>query len=232
MMRVDSASSISSLPSLPTFNHNLTPSSSIAGHGQSGYYQSHDDDMEVIESDDEDRIVPSFSASSTSNHHYSSSGAAKTQRPNSQRRTDSYILTSAPSSGSPGSYTFHSTAEDSSAEAGHSTDAIHASLVLARHLFSVAVTEKWCRQENFSNAVAVRVSVGSYILYPQEGSSMPAFSRAMLELNCDAAIIINTPLVAAALLTLNPGENEIRLSSSKRVQVVKSLDYLGGARRA
>ncbi|SPO23576.1 uncharacterized protein UTRI_02255 [Ustilago trichophora] len=232
MKRVDSASSISSLPSLPTFNHNLTPSSSIAGHGQSGYYQNHDDDMEVIESDDEDRIVPSSSASSASNHHYSSSGGAKTQRPKSQRRTDSYIFTSAPSSSSPGSYTFHCTAEDSSVEVGHSTDAIHASLVLARHLFSVAVTEKWCRQENFSNAVAVRVSVGSYILYPQEGSSMPAFSRAMLELNCDAAIIINTPLIAAALSTLNPGENEIRLSSSKRVQVVKSLDYLGGARRA
>lgn len=187
--------------------------------------------MEVMESDDEDRINPSSSASSSNHHYYGHPSSAKAQRSSFKRRSDSYILTTAPSAGSPGSYTFHSTAEDST-ESGASADAIHASLVLARHIFSVAVTEKWCRQDNFSNAVAVRLQVGSYILYPQEGSSMPAFSRAMLELNCDAAIIINTPLVAAALSTLNPGETEIRLSSSKRVQVVHSLDYLGGARRA
>ncbi|SNX86120.1 uncharacterized protein MEPE_04829 [Melanopsichium pennsylvanicum] len=231
MKRVDSSSSISSLPSLPTFNHSITPSSSIAGHGRLDNLQILDDDMEVIESDDEDPVVPSSSASSSSNHHFSHSSASKAQRPNSKRRTDSYILTTAPSASSPGSFAYHSIAEDSTVT-GHSTDAVHASLVLARHIFSVAVTEKWCRQENFSNAVAVRINVGSYILYPQEGSSMPAFSRAMLELNCDAAIIINTPLVAAALSTLNYGEDELRLSSSKRVQVVKSLDYLGGARRA
>lgn len=230
MKRPESSSSISSLPSLPTFNHSLTPSSSNAGHGRPDYYQNDNDDMEVIESDDEDRIAPSSAASSTSNS-YNHSSAGRPQRPSSKRRTDSYILTVAPSASSPGSFTYHSTSEDV-AEAGHATDAIHASLVLARHIFSVAVTEKWCRQEDFSNAVAVRVNVGSYILYPQEGSSMPAFSRAMTELNPDAAIIVNTPLVAAALSTLNSGETEIRLSSSKRVQVVKSLDYLGGARRA
>lgn len=186
--------------------------------------------MEVMESDDEDRISPPSEISSSNNHSYSHS-SARGHHQSPKRRTDSYILTTAPSAGSPGSFTYHSTADDS-AEASSSTDAIHASLVLARHIFSVAVTEKWCRQDNFTNAVAVRVQVGSYILYPQEGSSMPAFSRAMLELNCDAAIIINTPLVAAALSTLNADENEIRLSSSKRVQVVHSLDYLGGARRA
>lgn len=229
MKRTDSASSIASLPSLPTFNHSLTPSSSNAGHARARPFGDYEDEMEVIESDDEDRHVPSSSASSSSNHQMGSSSGK--QRHGSSRRTDSYILTTSPSTTSPGSFTFHSTSEDPS-EAGASTDAIHASLVLARHIFSVAVTEKWCRQDNFSNAVAVRVNVGSYILYPQEGSSMPAFSRAMLELNCDAAIIINTPLVAAALSTLNQGENEIRLSSSKRVQVVRSLDYLGGARRA
>ncbi|KAJ1022604.1 hypothetical protein NDA16_003593 [Ustilago loliicola] len=230
MKRVDSAPSVSSLPSLPTFNHNLTPASSIAGHGRPGYLQNADDDMEVMESDDEDHIGTRSSASSSSNFNHSATGH-KAPRHKNKRSTDSYILTTAPSATSSDSFTYHSTAEES-AEAGHSTDAIHASLVLARHIFSVAVTEKWCRQDNFSNAVAVRVNIGSYILYPQEGSSMPAFSRAMLELNCDAAIIINTPLVAAALSTLNPGETEIRLSSSKRVQVVNSLDYLGGARRA
>lgn len=229
MKRIDSATSVSSLPSLATLNHSLTPASSAAGHGPRDYFHGHDDDMEVIESDDEDRIMPSSSASSSSNHYHHS--VAERVRPYSKRRTDSYILTTAPSAASPGSFTFHSTAEDA-AEAGLSTDAVHASLVLARHIFSVAVTEKWCRQEDFSNAVAVRVTVGTYILYPQEGTSMPAFSRAMLQLNCDAAIIINTPLVAAALSTLNPGETEIRLSSSKRVQVVPSLDYLGSARRA
>ncbi|TKY84697.1 hypothetical protein EX895_006599 [Sporisorium graminicola] len=233
MKRVDSSSSVSSLPSLPTINQGLAGSSSNAGHGRRMYLGTQDDDMEVIESDDEDRIMPSSptSTSSSSAHQYGLSAATKSQRRRSARRTDSYILTTAPSAGSPGSYTYHSTVEDS-AEAGHSTDAIHASLVLARHIFSVAVTEKWCRPDNFSNAVAIRVQIGSYILYPQEGSSMPAFSRAMLELNCDAAIIVTTPLVAAALSTLNAGENEIRLSSSKRVQVVPSLDYLGGARRA
>ncbi|KAJ9480047.1 Glyco_trans_2-like domain-containing protein [Pseudozyma hubeiensis] len=230
MQSSDSSPSVSSLPSLPTFNHNLTPASSVAHHGGYHYYQDQDDDMEVMESDDEDRISPPSETSSSINHSYSHS-SARGHHQSPKRRTDSYILTTAPSAGSPGSFTYHSTADDS-AEASASTDAIHASLVLARHIFSVAVTEKWCRQDNFTNAVAVRVQVGSYILYPQEGSSMPAFSRAMLELNCDAAIIINTPLVAAALSTLNADENEIRLSSSKRVQVVHSLDYLGGARRA
>ncbi len=231
LRRIDSGSSISSLPSLPAFNHNLTPSSSNAGHGRPEYLQDYDDDMEVMESDDEDRIAPSSSASSASGSQSFGHAAGKSRRHQSPRRTDSFILANAPTATSAGSFTYHSTVEDPSLSA-HSTDAVHASLVLARHIFSVAVTEKWCRQEDFSNAVAVRVNVGSYILYPQEGSSMPAFSRAMIELNCDAAIIINTPLVAAALSTLNPGENEIRLTSSKRVQVVKSLDYLGGARRA
>ncbi|GAC93729.1 hypothetical protein PHSY_001294 [Pseudozyma hubeiensis SY62] len=230
MQSSDSSPSVSSLPSLPTFNHNLTPASSVAHHGGYHYYQDQDDDMEVMESDDEDRISPPSEISSSNNHSYSHS-SARGHHQSPKRRADSYILTTAPSAGSAGSFTYHSTADDP-AEAGAPTDAIHASLVLARHIFSVAVTEKWCRQDNFTNAVAVRVQVGSYILYPQEGSSMPAFSRAMLELNCDAAIIINTPLVAAALSTLNADENEIRLSSSKRVQVVHSLDYLGGARRA
>lgn len=230
MQRVESSSSVASLPSLPTFNRSITPSSSVAHHG--GYQYYHEDDMEVMDSDDEDRIVPSSSASSSSSSHsYGPSAVAKARCHGPKRRTDSFILATAPSGGLPGTFTCHSTVP-AAAEGGASTDAVHASLVLAKHIFSVAVTEKWCTQDNFSNAVAVRVQVGSYILYPQEGSSMPSFSRAMLELNCDAAIIINTPLVAAALSTLNPGENEIRLSSSKRVQVVPSLDYLGGARRA
>ncbi|SPO41429.1 uncharacterized protein PSFLO_06911 [Pseudozyma flocculosa] len=109
---------------------------------------------------------------------------------------------------------------------------VYASFVMARHIYTIAQTERWFRQAAYPNAVAVRVNVGNFVIYPQDNFVLGSFADAVLGLNCDAAIIVSTPLVTAALSTLEADSSEIRLAPGRRIQVVDGIDDLRSARRA
>lgn len=103
---------------------------------------------------------------------------------------------------------------------------------MSLHLYEKFQMQGWIDTSLPLTALSLRVCKGDYITLPSEQAHLNDFQEAVLELNCEAAMIINSSLVRGFISKLGQGTVEVPFSSSERVQVVETISDLKTARRA
>ncbi|KIS68060.1 uncharacterized protein UMAG_03643 [Mycosarcoma maydis] len=104
---------------------------------------------------------------------------------------------------------------------------------MAAHLW------KSCNRRSFfsespdvPSGVTIRFAKGQYVVCPAEDERLTTFCRAVAILNCEAAITVTSPVVAAICTRLAPGTEQIPITPSQHIQVVETMEQLAGARKA
>ncbi|CDR88141.1 uncharacterized protein SPSC_03727 [Sporisorium scitamineum] len=85
---------------------------------------------------------------------------------------------------------------------------------------------------DIASAVAIRYAKDQYVVCPAQDERVDTFCRAVAILNCEAAITITSPVVAAINSRIAPGTEQIPITPSQHIQVVDTMDQLAGARKA
>ncbi|KAJ1022600.1 hypothetical protein NDA16_003589 [Ustilago loliicola] len=86
------------------------------------------------------------------------------------------------------------------------------------------------RDEYDNDGIFLRAHDNVYAAYPMDAYRGVAM-QSIKKLRCEAAIIVSSEIIDAALSTLRPGQTELVLTPQQRVQVVKNLDSLWSCRK-
>ncbi|PWN47365.1 hypothetical protein IE53DRAFT_321345 [Violaceomyces palustris] len=104
---------------------------------------------------------------------------------------------------------------------------------MAAHLFKVARSKNWFSEDpNVASAVALRLAKNQYTMCPAADPRLEQFYHSLSVLNCEVAIKVTSPVVAAITSRLAPGTMQVPLTPSEHLQVVETMADLAGARKA
>ena len=105
--------------------------------------------------------------------------------------------------------------------------------IMAAHLYKVAKTKNWFSEDpSVASGVALRITKGRYSLCPASDPRLENFYRSVAILNVEVALKMTSPVISAITTRLAPGTTQIPLSPSQHIQVVDTMQEVGGARKA
>ncbi|CDU25172.1 uncharacterized protein SPSC_05006 [Sporisorium scitamineum] len=104
---------------------------------------------------------------------------------------------------------------------------------MAAHLWKLHKRRNFFSEnEDIPSGVALRFAKGQYVVCPADDDRLDNFCRAVIVLNCEAAMTITSPVVTAINTRLAPGTDQIPITPSQHIQVVETMEQLAGTRKA
>lgn len=105
--------------------------------------------------------------------------------------------------------------------------------IMAAHLFKIARSKNWFSEDpNVASGVALRLAKAQYAMCPAADPRLEGFYQALSLLNCEVAMKVTSPVVAAITTRLPPNTTQVPLTPSEHIQVVETMADLAGARKA
>ncbi|CDW97216.1 hypothetical protein, partial [Sporisorium scitamineum] len=105
--------------------------------------------------------------------------------------------------------------------------------LMAAHLWKLHKRRNFFSEnEDIPSGVALRFAKGQYVVCPADDDRLDNFCRAVIVLNCEAAMTITSPVVTAINTRLAPGTDQIPITPSQHIQVVETMEQLAGTRKA